>query len=76
MAYGALPEADTLCASNAGSQAAAGTGANRCDGIGPAADFESTYLTARAKGIPVKQIDTPVLSIVELTSKDPLEYGK
>jgi integrase/recombinase XerD len=28
-----------------------------------AADFESTYLTARAKGIPVKQIDTPVLSI-------------
>jgi hypothetical protein len=28
-----------------------------------AADYESTYLTARAKGIPVKQIDTPVLSI-------------
>ena len=28
-----------------------------------AADFESTYLTARAKGIPVKQIDTPTLSI-------------
>jgi hypothetical protein len=28
-----------------------------------AADYESTYLTARAKGIPVQQIDTPVLSI-------------
>jgi integrase len=28
-----------------------------------AADFESTYLAARAKGIPVKPIDTPVLSI-------------
>jgi hypothetical protein len=27
-----------------------------------AADFESTYLAARAKGIPVKRIDTPVLS--------------
>jgi len=28
-----------------------------------AADFESTYLNARAKGIPVKQLDTPELSI-------------
>jgi hypothetical protein len=28
-----------------------------------AADFESTYLAARAKGIPVKLIDTPVLSM-------------
>jgi len=28
-----------------------------------AADFESTYLAARAKGIPVKPIDTPILSI-------------
>jgi len=28
-----------------------------------AADFESTYSKARAKDIPVKQIDTPVLSI-------------
>jgi integrase len=28
-----------------------------------AADFESTYLSARAKGIPVKHIDTPDLSI-------------
>jgi integrase len=32
-----------------------------------AADFESTYLTARAKGIPVKQIDTPALSIKAAT---------
>jgi integrase/recombinase XerD len=28
-----------------------------------AADFESTYLAARAKGIPVKPIDTPILSV-------------
>lgn len=28
-----------------------------------AADFEGTYLEAKSKGIPVKEIDTPVLSI-------------
>src|ERR1035438_10128851 len=28
-----------------------------------AADFEGTYLQAKSKGIPVKEIDTPVLSI-------------
>jgi len=32
-----------------------------------AADFESTYLTARAKGIPIKQIDMPILSIKAAT---------
>jgi integrase/recombinase XerD len=37
-------------------------GPNAQDAVN-AADFESTYLTARAKGIPVKQLDTPDLSI-------------
>lgn len=41
-------------------------GPNAQDAVN-AADFESTYLTARAKGIPVKQIDTPVLSIKAAT---------
>ena len=37
-------------------------GPNAQDAVS-AADFESTYLTARAKGIPVKPIDTPDLSV-------------